>query len=148
MELVDGGELVLFRWIRFEKALGDEFLALEGYGFVDFAEEVVLGGVEGVGVGSVFDVGDGGEVRGLVVLVVFFFDLARAFGLALDLLEGGEAVGGILCGFRWVVVGWAWVELAIRPNGPRGPSADEGVGEGAKEVRACGFVEVLELYVG
>lgn len=141
----------MFGRIRFEKALGDEFLALESDGFVDFAKEVVLGGIEGVVIGCVFDVGDGGEVCGLVVLVILFFDLASAFGLALNLLEGGEAVGGILSGFGWIVVGWAWVVLAIGPNGPRGP-----IGKGTEE-EGCGsrrFEQVLlvllelELYGG
>jgi len=108
----------LFGGIGLKKALGDELLALERDGFVDIAEEVVARGVEVDVIGGVFDVGDGGEVRGLVVLVVLLFDLARAFRLAMDLLEGGEAMGGVLGSLRWVVLGWAWVEPSIRPNGP------------------------------
>ncbi|KAL2333732.1 hypothetical protein Fmac_014945 [Flemingia macrophylla] len=101
LEFVDSrdndSELVLFRRIRLEKALGEKFLALEGYGLVDLAKEVVLGRVEGADVKGVLDVNDGAKVGGLVVLVVFLFDLALA-------LEGGEAVGGILCNL-WVGLG-------------------------------------------
>ncbi|KAL2331831.1 hypothetical protein Fmac_019412 [Flemingia macrophylla] len=47
--------------IRLEKALRNELLALEGYGLVNFAKEVILKRVEGINIEGVLDVSDGGE---------------------------------------------------------------------------------------
>ena len=49
----------------------------------------------------------------MVLLELLFLELAGAGGLALDLLELVDAVGGVLVGLRRVVVGRRRVELAV-----------------------------------
>lgn len=84
----------------------DEFLAFEGDGAVDVPEEIVAaewGFVLRI-IWGVFYVRDGLEEDGLVLLELFFLGLAGAGGLAVDLLEDGDAVLGVFGGFWGVVV--------------------------------------------
>lgn len=126
----------------------DEFLALQGDGFIDLAEQIVGGVlvVDGPGLfRRVLDVGDGGKESGLVLLEVLLLEPAGAGGLALDLLELGDAMAGVLGGFRRVVIGGVGVELAVGADSGGRSEGEERAGgkrEGAgfeEGVRVAGF---------
>jgi hypothetical protein len=90
--------------VRLQKPLLHKLLALQGNGLVNIPEQIVPGVVL-VGIFRwVFHISNGGEVRGLVLLKVIFLELSGSRGLAMDLLESGHSVLGILVGFGWVVV--------------------------------------------
>lgn len=52
-----------------------------------------------------------------MLLELLLLELAGAGGLALDLLELGDAMAGVLGDFGRVVVGGVGVELAVGANG-------------------------------
>ncbi|KAK7317425.1 hypothetical protein RJT34_01647 [Clitoria ternatea] len=71
-----------------------DFLQIDD-GFLDFIEQIILGGIEGGAFRGVLNVDNGDKVRGLVDLGIVFLDLPCVFGLMLNLLELKETVRGI-----------------------------------------------------